>query len=86
MTQIRKEIWNILLFTLWIGLATSVTTANAEVAMEADTNSGYTIDLAFFTHLDASSTGLGRTKSNPLVEVGLEPEGAPRRFLSRCPA
>lgn len=54
MTYFRKNIMNILLFVLWLGMSVSVTTANAEVQGGGATGDNYSIDLAFITHLDAS--------------------------------
>lgn len=54
MSIIRKEIYNVVLFTLWLGMAAAATTANAEPANAEAADAGYTIDLAFITHLDAS--------------------------------
>ncbi|MGI9199888.1 MAG: hypothetical protein ACR2QL_02425 [Woeseiaceae bacterium] len=45
MNGLRKNLMNILLFILWLGLGLSLTSARAE---------GYTIDLSFNTHLTAS--------------------------------
>jgi hypothetical protein len=53
MTYIRKNIMNILLFLLWVGMSASVTTASADVQGGGATGENYSIDLAFITHLDA---------------------------------
>ncbi|MEM7430874.1 MAG: hypothetical protein AAF351_02925 [Pseudomonadota bacterium] len=52
MTQIRKGIYNFLLFTLIFGLAASITTANADPSSGGGAR--YMIELTFGTYLDAS--------------------------------
>lgn len=55
MRALRRNVLNILLFILWLGMGVSLTTARAEdMPGGGRKGEGYTIDLAFVTHLDAS--------------------------------
>lgn len=55
MTYLRTNYLNILLFILWLGMGASLTTAHADEFEGGGSKvEGYTIDLAFITHLDAN--------------------------------
>ena len=55
MTYIRKNVIDILLFVLWLGLALTLTTARAEEVPGGGSKiENHSIDLAFTAHLDAS--------------------------------
>jgi hypothetical protein len=55
MNGLRKNSLNICLFIFWLGLGFSLTLARAEDASGGGSKvEGYTIDLSFITHLDAS--------------------------------
>jgi len=55
MNGLRKNSLNIFLFVVWLGLGLSLTSARAESVPGGSREiEGYTIDLSFGTHLDAS--------------------------------
>ena len=55
MQNLRNNSLNILLFMLWLGLGLALTTARADDMPGGGRKvEGYTLDLAFITHLDAS--------------------------------
>ena len=75
MTYIRKNIMNILLFILWVGMSASITTANADVQGGGATGENYSIDLAFITPSEGAKVTELLSGPEDEREPALSPDG-----------